>query len=70
MIEYFQFRRIAEGTDMKKRIKNDAVWPVSGLWISLGDTGHLVKEAFLDVQEYLLSDAAQNEIQKTGRRTR
>ena len=52
-----------------------AVYPYDGLSIAdspLGyvDNGDTEKEqAFLDLQEYLLSDEVQNEIQRTGRRT-
>ena len=52
-----------------------AVYPYDGLSIAdspLGyvDNGDAEKEqAFLDLQEYLLSDEVQNEIQRTGRRT-
>ena len=52
-----------------------AVYPYDGLSIAdspLGyvDNGAAEKEqAFLDLQEYLLSDEVQNEIQRTGRRT-
>ena len=52
-----------------------AVYPYDGLSIAdspLGyvDNGDAGKEqAFLDLQEYLLSDEVQNEIQRTGRRT-
>lgn len=52
-----------------------AVYPYDGLSIAdspLGyvDNGDSEKEqAFLDLQEYLLSDEVQNEIQRTGRRT-
>lgn len=51
------------------------VYPYDGLSIADSPLGYVdhgdekKKEAFLDVQEYLLSDEAQNEIQKTGRRT-
>ena len=50
-------------------------YPYDGLSIAdspLGyvDNGDAEKEqAFLDLQEYLLSDEVQNEIQRTGRRT-
>ena len=52
-----------------------ALYPYDGLSIAdspLGyvDNGDTEKEqAFLDLQEYLLSDEVQNEIQRTGRRT-
>ena len=52
-----------------------AVYPYDGLSIAdspLGyvDNGDAEKEqAFLELQEYLLSDEVQNEIQRTGRRT-
>ena len=52
-----------------------AVYPYDGLSISDSPLGYIDKgdkdkeEAFLKLQEFLLSDEIQNEIQKTGRRT-